>query len=136
MQPTTAIIFSSGVTGKTKKTGKYIAKALDADLFDLKKQTTIDLTAYNKLIFGTGIHAGKPYKALVSFLENNKDEIAKKKTSLFICCLFDEEKGQKQCDGVSETLGISDAVFFSGKTEKNEEGFETIVDDFISKQRV
>jgi menaquinone-dependent protoporphyrinogen oxidase len=135
-QPTIAVIFASSLTGKTRKTGKYISEELGADLFDLKKQTIINISGYRKIVFGTGIHNGKPYAPLVKFLEDNKDEIAKKKTSLYICCMYDDEKGENQCEKISEQLGIPNAVFFSGKGEKNEAGFENIVDDFIAKQRV
>lgn len=135
MQPTIAVIYASSFTGNTKKTGKYIADALKADTFDLKKQTKIDIKGYKQIVFGTGIHAGKPYKDLVKFLADNKAEIANKKISLYICCMFDDEKGEKQCATVSSTLGIPNAVFFCGKGEKNEAGFEKKVDDFIAKQR-
>jgi len=110
---------------------KYIAQQLDADLFDLKKQTVINLTEYNHIIFGTGIHAGKPYKPLVEFLEKNKDQLKGKKKSLFITCRFDEEKGETQMKKISAQLEISDAIFFAGKGEKNGEGFDSSADDFI-----
>ncbi len=134
MGNTTAVIYASKL-GKTRKVGNYIAKSINADMFDLKKQTMINMSAYNRIIFGTGIHAGKPYKSLVTFLEVNKAELAKKKTSLFICCMYNDEKGQAQCERVSGELGIAEAVFFDGKSEKNEEGFEIAVDDFIAKLR-
>ncbi len=127
-----AIVFSSQL-GKTRKTAKYIAKELNADVFDLKKQTIINLGEYDHVIFGTGIHAGKPYRQLVDFLENNKDQLSGKKESLFVCCKFDAEKGEEQIKKVSEELGVKDAFFFAGKGEKNEEGFETGVDDFINE---
>ncbi|UAL07035.1 MAG: flavodoxin domain-containing protein [Candidatus Methanogranum gryphiswaldense] len=135
MQPTIAVIYASSITGNTKKTGKYIADALKADTFDLKKQTVIDLKGYKQIVFGTGIHAGKPYSPLVKFLEKNKADLTGKKVSLYICCMFDDEKGEKQCATVSTTLGIADAAFFCGKGEKDEAGFEKKVDDFIAKQR-
>jgi menaquinone-dependent protoporphyrinogen oxidase len=135
MQPTIAVIYASSITGNTKKTGKYIADALKADTFDLKKQTVIDLKGYKQIVFGTGIHAGKPYGPLVKFLEKNKADLTGKKVSLYICCMFDDEKGEKQCATVSTALGIADAAFFCGKGEKDEAGFEKKVDDFIAKQR-
>jgi menaquinone-dependent protoporphyrinogen oxidase len=100
-------------------------------VFDLKKQTIINLSEYNHVIFGTGIHAGKPYGSLVEFLEKNKDQLKGKKKSLFISCKFDGEKGCAQMNKVSEQLGISDAFFFPGKGEKNEDGVVSSLDDFI-----
>jgi menaquinone-dependent protoporphyrinogen oxidase len=130
-----AVIYTSKF-GRTRKTGKYIANELGADSFDLKKQTIINMAEYKHIIFGTGIHAGKPFKALVEFMEANKDELSKKKISLFICCKFDGEKGSEQCKKVSDTLGIKNATFFPGKEEKNEDGFSGSVDDFIRRLRV
>jgi menaquinone-dependent protoporphyrinogen oxidase len=127
-----AIVFSSSL-GKTKKVAIYVAKGLNADVFDLKKQTVINLSEYNHIIFGTGIHAGKPYGPLVEFLEKNKDQLKGKKKSLFISCKYDAEKGEAQMKKISEQLGISDAFFFPGRGEKNDEGLDASLDDFIKE---
>jgi len=127
-----AIVYASTL-GKTRKIAKYIASELKADSFDLKKQTVINLSEYNHIIFGTGIHAGKPYGALVRFLKDNKEQLSGKKTSLFISCKFDGEKGEAQTKKVSEELGISNAFFFPGKGEKNDEGVNAAVDTFIKE---
>jgi len=128
-----AIVFSSSL-GKTRKVAKYVAQGLNADVFDLKKQTVINLSEYNHVIFGTGIHAGKPYGPIVDFLEKNKDQLKGKKKSLFISCMIDAEKGEAQMKKVSEQLGISDAFFFPGK-EKNDEGLDASLDDFIQEMK-
>jgi len=127
-----AIIYSSKL-GKTRKISEYIAKELNADLFDLKKQTVIDMSKYDHIIFGTGIHAGKPYKPLVEFLAKNEEQLLKKKTTLFLSCMYDDMKGTKQLEKVSGELKIRDAFFFHGKTEKSEEGIEKSVDEFINE---
>ena len=129
-----AIIFSSSL-GKTRKIAKYIADGLNADIFDLKKQTVINLSEYNHIIVGTGIHAGKPYGAVVQFLENNKDQLSNKKKTLFLSCMLSEEKGETQLKTVSEKLDIKDAFFFNGKGEKNEEGMDKSIDDFIGEMK-
>ncbi|MDR0509380.1 MAG: flavodoxin domain-containing protein [Candidatus Methanoplasma sp.] len=129
-----AILYSSGL-GKTRKIAAYAAKELKADIFDLKKQTVIDLSEYSHIIFGTGIHAGKPYGALVRFIKDNKDQLTSKKKSLFLSCMLKDEKGEAQLKAVSNELRISDAYFFHGKGEKNDEGMEIAVDDFIKEMR-
>ncbi len=129
-----AIIYSS-TTGKTRKIAEYTARELKADVFDLKKQTVINLSEYSHIIFGTGIHAGKPYKAIVTFLENNEDQLSNKKKSLFLSCMYKEQKGEDQLAKVSGDLGINDAFFFAGKGEKNDEGLDISVDDFIKEMR-
>jgi menaquinone-dependent protoporphyrinogen oxidase len=130
-----AIIYASKF-GRTRKVSKYIAAELGADSFDLKKQTVINMSEYKHIVFGTGIHAGKPFKSVVEFIETNKDELSKKRQSLFICCKFDGEKGSEQCKRVSDELKITNAAFFPGKEEKSEEGFGKTVDDFIRRLRL
>lgn len=129
-----AIVFSSGL-GKTRKIAGYVAAELKADVFDLKKQTNINLSEYNHIIFGTGIHAGKPYGPLVKFLENNQGQLSGKKKSLFLSCMLKDEKGESQLKKVSGELGISDAFFFNSKKEKNEDGMDKSVDMFIDEMR-
>jgi len=132
MMTNKAVVYSSKL-GKTGKIATYIAKGLNADIFDLKKQTIIDLSKYDHIIFGTGIHAGRPYRKVVEFIETNRDQLSKKKVSLFLSCMYDGEKGVKQLDRVSEELKIKDASFFHGKGEKNEAGMESSVDTFIKE---
>lgn len=129
----TAVIYATGLTKNTKAVAEYIARKLNADIFNLKEITKINMTEYDTILFGTGIHAGKPYKPLVEFLQNNKDALAQKKTYLFIECMYNDEKGDKQRDAVAEMLGFQHAVYFNKKAaEMNEAGFPKAVDDFIA----
>ncbi|MDR3205947.1 MAG: flavodoxin domain-containing protein [Candidatus Methanoplasma sp.] len=129
-----AVIYAS-TFGKTRKTAKYVAGQLGADAFDLKKQTLINMSEYDHIVFGTGIHAGKPYKRLTDFIEANRGELSRKRTSLFLCCRFNDEKGAAQCRKVADALGISDAAFFSGRGDENPDGFEVALDDYIRRLR-
>lgn len=129
---TTAIVYASKL-GNTRKTAKHAAVALNADTFDLSKQTAIDLSEYKHVIFGTGINAGKPYRSLVDFLADNSDQLAGKKKSLFICCMYAADKGKVQCTKVSEELGIPDAFFFAGKGDKDNNGIRKGVEEFIKE---
>lgn len=127
----TAIIYSTGLTKNTKKIAEYIAKRKGADIFNLKEITKIDIGGYDTIVFGTGIHAGKPYKPVVDFIGNNGDALNGKKLHLFISCMYNDDKGDKQCEAVSEQLGIHDAVYFNKKAEEmNDAGFPKAVDDF------
>lgn len=127
-----AIVYASKL-GKTRKTAKYIADELKADSFDLKKQTNINLSEYEHIIFGTGIRAGKPYRSVVEFIQNNTDQLNGKKKSLFLCCKFDGDKGEEQLKKVSDEFGINDAFFFAGRGEKDDEGISVEVNDFIKE---
>ena len=129
-----AVIYATKLTKHTKAAAEYIAKRLGADIFNLKDLTRIDISGYDTIIFGTGIHAGKPYKPVVEFIQNNKDALEEKRKFLFIECMYNGEKGEAQRAKVSEELGISDSVFFNTKSEKmNEAGFPEEIDEFISR---
>ena len=130
------VLYASGVTKNTEKIAKYIGKKADADLFDLKAVSLVDLKEYKTVVFGTGIHAGKPYKQVAGFIKNNKPQFEGKDVKLFICCMYNDEKGSSQCARVSKELGIPDAVFFNKKEkEMNEDGFPSSVDHFIERLR-
>ena len=103
-------------------------------MLNLKEITKIDISGYDEIVFGTGVHAGKPYKQVKEFIEENKEALAGKKLFLFISCMYNDEKGDKQCETISNDFGISNAVYFNKKAdEMNDAGFPAAVDDFISK---
>lgn len=129
-----AVIYATGITKNTKKAAEYIARKTGSDIFNLKEITLIDISGYDEIVFGTGIHAGKPYKALVEFIDRNKDALKDKKLHLFIECMYNAEKGDKQRDAVAEQLGIHHAVYFNKKAEEmNDAGFPAAIDDFIAE---
>ena len=130
----TAVIYATGMTKNTKKVAEYIARRIGADIFNLKEITMINTAAYDTIVFGTGIHAGKPYTQLVEFVDKNKDALVQKKLYLFIECMYNGEKGDAQRDAVAQQLGIQKAVYFNKKAEEmNEAGFPKAVDDFIAE---
>lgn len=123
--PRTAIVFASSLGGNTRKVAQYLAGKLFADIFDLKDQTVIDLSKYERVIFGTGVHAGKPYKPLLAFLEANRDTLEGKESVLFISCMYNDDKGAKQASKISDICKIPDVTFFpSRNTKKPEESEE------------
>lgn len=129
-----AVIYATGLTKNTKKVAEYIARKIDADIFNLKEITMINVTEYDTIVFGTGIHAGKPYKPLVEYIDKNKVSLVQKRLFLFIECMYNDEKGNKQRDEVAKRLGIQRAVYFNKKAdEMNEAGFPKAVDDFIAE---
>ena len=129
-----AVIYATGMTKNTKKLATYIAGKIGADIFNLKEITRIDISGYDEIIFGTGVHAGKPYKQVKDFIETNKGALADKKLHLFISCMYNDEKGDKQCEAIANDFGIPDAVYFNKKAdEMNDAGFPAAVDAFIEK---
>ncbi|MBR2254600.1 MAG: hypothetical protein IJ856_02105 [Candidatus Methanomethylophilaceae archaeon] len=129
----TAVIYASGFTKNTKKLAEYMARKTDADIFNLKEQTDIDLKDFDTVVIGTGIHAGNPYKPAVDFIEKNRDVLSSKKLKIFVSCMYNGEKGDRQKDALGETFGFPVAAYFNKKAENmNEEGFPAAVDEFIA----
>ena len=129
-----AVIYATGITKNTKKYAKYIADRAGADIFNLDEISLIDISGYDTIVFGTGIHAGKPYKPLVQYIETKRPLLADKRLFLFISCMYNGEKGDAQCQEVSKQLGVPKAVYFNKKgMEMNEAGFPKAVDDLIAE---
>ena len=104
---TTAVIYSSK-TGNTKKVAEYIAQKIGAELINVKECN--DISGYDRIILGCGVYAGKPAKVMRQFVENNKDKLSG--ASLFVTCLYNDEKGAKQLESIANSFGIADAIFF------------------------
>ena len=103
----TAVVYTSKV-GNTAKVAKRIAEAIDADLFKLG-QDEFDVKAYDRFILGTGVYAGKISKAMNEFI--TKNDLGN--VSLFVTCMYNDEKGAKQLEKIANKYGISDAIFFN-----------------------
>ena len=106
---TTAVIYVSK-TGTTRKVAEYIAEKIGAEAIDVKNCT--DISGYDRIILGTGVFAGRIPKAMRNFVEANKDSLSG--ASLFVTCLYNDEKGAKRLEGIANMFGIADAIFFDG----------------------
>ncbi len=131
----TAIVFASSVGGHVRTVSGDLAKALDADVFDLKKQSDIDLSGYDKVILGTGVHAGRPYSKMTAFINGHREALDTKNCSLFICCIYKDEKGANQASKVGENYCISDVSFFPDSSERDENGLSKEMRAFVERMR-
>ena len=129
------VIIYSSFAGKTRTVSKYIAERIGADTFDLKQQSNIDLSFYKTVILGTGVHAGKPYRRLTAFVESNREVLRDKQVYLFVCCLYNDKKAETQVGNIASGYGISNAVYFSSNSPKNEAKLSKDVDVFIDRVR-
>lgn len=121
------------MTKHTKAIAEYIASKTGGDIFNLKEITKINLSGYDTVVIGTGVHAGSPYKPVVEFMNINRDALAQKNLSLFISCMYSGEKGDRQRDALAQRLGIQRVVYFNKKSdEMNDAGLPKSVDDFIA----
>ena len=134
--PKTAVLYASGFTKNTQRIAEYISSKTGAETFDLKKNIPADLNHYDTIIFGTGVHAGKPYAPVQKFISDNREILKNKKVKLFITCMYNDEKGKNQCARISGMWGIPDAVFFNKKEDRmNADGIPVSVDEFIKGLR-
>ncbi len=124
----TAVIYTTKL-GSTRQVAEYIASKIGAEAIQLSDTT--DPSKYDRIILGSGVYAGKVSKKMRIFIESNKDQL--KNASLFVCCMFGDEKGAKQLAKISESTGIADVIFFdgvkdqlSGKKKKLSEYVETL----------
>ena len=80
------IVLYSTKSGNTQKVADEIASELNCESFRITKTDptpTVDLTNYDLIIIGTGIHAGNPYADMVTYL--NTINLTKQKTfALFV----------------------------------------------------
>lgn len=104
----TVVVYGSKL-GSTKAAAEYIAKKLNADVFPASEP--VDLSKYDKIIIGSGVYAGKPAKAVSNFVASNKEAV--KGASLFVSCMYNDDKGADQLEKIANSLGIADAIFFN-----------------------
>jgi len=131
----TAVIYATSIGRHVEAVAEYIAEQLDADIFDLKKQMDIELSGFDRIILGTGVHAGRPYAKMNEFVGTHREEIDAKKTSLFICCLYKNDKGARQAAKVAEGYQINDVTFFPDGDEKNADGVSAALAAFVERMR-
>jgi len=77
--------------GATEMTANEIAdvfrqEGLDTTVRNLKNEKIKDINDYDLVVVGSGIKIKKWTKEPEKFLKNFKNELANKKTALFICC--------------------------------------------------
>lgn len=92
-----SVIIYSTKHGTTEKVANII-NALSkekAELINLKKSKSVDLSQYDRIIIGGSIHAGMVQKRIRKFCEAHMQELSQKPLGLFLSCM-EEEKAQEQ----------------------------------------
>ena len=126
-----AVVFTSKF-GATQTTAEYIAKALNAELIDIRQRSPA-LIGYDMVIFGSGIYMGKMPRSMRTFISNHLHEIKDKKVAVFVCCTFDGDKAEKQLALASEFVGNLVARSFMCSRHKGELGIDVASADFFIK---
>ena len=66
----------------------------------------LDFDAYDRIVFGTPVWAGSFVPPLRTFVEENRDALAKKRIAAFACSSGPE--GDKALDKLAQLIGIDD----------------------------
>ncbi len=126
----TIIIYASS-NGNTKAVAEYIASKTGGKAVDVAAAASEDLNSYDTIVIGGRVWAGKLPKDLVEFVGKNKSVIDSKKSAFYVCCMYNEEKGQKQCDKLASEMGIAKHTFFN-KGKKLVQNDTSSIDAFIA----
>lgn len=110
----TAVIYATK-SGHTRAAAEYIAVTIGADAIDLKKDKSPDIGAYDRIIIGSGVYAGKMSKKVRRFVEQEVTELPSKNVVLFLTCKTDGEKGDEQLAKIAADMPfLSSKTYFTG----------------------
>ena len=126
----TIIVYASS-GGNTKAVAEYIASKTGGEAVNVSDAGSKDLSSYDIVVIGGRVWAGSIPKELVSYVQKNKDVISQKKSAFYVCCMYNDDKGQNQCDKLASDVGISNHAFFNKGKKLVKENTKPI-DDFIA----
>ena len=93
----------------------------------------VKLDEVGTVVFGSRVHAGHIDKKVGQYISDNKDVLASKKTAYFLTCMFNDEKGDKQCAKIGDEIGIATGTYFVGAKKKVAAGDTKELDAFVEK---
>jgi len=126
-----AVVVYSSTNGNTRAVAEYIGEKTGADVFDAKNTASLDLSAYDTVIIGSRVWAGGISGSVEDFLKKNSEELATKRRFLYLCCIYNGEKGDKQLEKIVGYTHIENAAYFN-KGKKIIANPGNPVDDFIA----
>ncbi len=120
-----AVVYKSDY-GAARSYAIYIARALSADLYDLRRIREFDFSRYDSVVFGGGLYAGRVNG--LHFLSSHLPELAGKKLAVYTTGLSDpavEENVQRTTKTVRRAIGGDAPVFcFRGAVDYSELSFK------------
>ncbi len=123
------VVYSGG--SNTTAVAQYIASKTGGKAVTVQEASGLDLNAYDKVVIGTRVRAGKIPADISDYVSKNKDAIDQKDPAFFLCCMYNDDKGQKQVEGIAAKIGIPKCVFFN-KGKKIVKESDNPVDQFIA----
>ena len=133
----TLIIYGSN-HGCAKKCAEILKGKLkgEVDIVDIRKDITLDLNDYEKVIIGGSIYMGKIQKEITEVCESYCDNLKDKKLGLFICCMNESNVEEQLKENFPEKLreaSISQAYFGGAFNFKDMNFFERFIIKKVSK---
>jgi Flavodoxin len=100
-----AVVFSTK-HGTTEKVAQYIATLLGGDvtLISLEDNKMPDLAAFDCIVIGGSIYAGKIRKKVASLCAQNLSVMQQKRVALFVCGMNDKEYDAELRNAFPESL--------------------------------
>jgi menaquinone-dependent protoporphyrinogen oxidase len=125
----TIIVYSGG--SNTKAVADYIAQKTGGKAVTTQEASGMDLGAYDKVVIGTRVRAGRIPSDISEYVSKNKSVIDQKSPAFYLCCMYNDDKGQNQVEKIASELGIPKCVFFN-KGKKIVKEADNPVDAFIA----
>ena len=88
--------------GATESCARRIAGLLGPDVVlrdlrrDMRNRSVLSLDDFETVLIGGSVYGGRIQKEVVSFCEREQDLLERKRVGLFICCLFEGERGMAE----------------------------------------
>lgn len=100
-----AIVYATKY-GTTEKVARHIAQLLDgnATLIKLKETKLPDLAAYDCIVVGGSVYAGKMQPRVTAFCARYMDVLLQKRVALFMCAMNIKEYDQELANAYPEQL--------------------------------
>ncbi|MBO7409722.1 MAG: hypothetical protein J6T68_02165 [Candidatus Methanomethylophilaceae archaeon] len=125
------LVIYSSVAGNTKAVAEYIANKTGGMAISIADAKPLDLEDFDTVIFGSRVHAGSIKKSIVEFAKANKERLSAMRTAFFCCCVYKDEKAEKQVAKFAQELGISTGTYFN-KGKQLVQADPAEIDDFLS----
>jgi menaquinone-dependent protoporphyrinogen oxidase len=121
-----AILYAS-THGAAREAAEFLQATIkNADVFDIKKNNSIDLSPYDTVIVGGSIHAGRVQGAVRKILKKEAASLLTKRLGLFLCCMYEADVAAKQFEEAFPGSLRNHAValgLFGGKFDLDKMGF-------------
>ncbi len=124
----TLIVYASR-HGNVERCARELFNLIDGkvDICNLNNRESFpDASTYDSIIIGGSIYQGKIQKSVSEFCEMNLDVLTKKRLGLFICCLYSDERAERELKEAFPPALISSAMvsdYFGGVVDKSRLSF-------------